>query len=94
MDEPGEQAMLKITTNGVLHGDRVDLERSVHELPDGAEVSVTITQRELSLEEKRKLIDRLCGAWADDPTIPGVFEEILRERQSAASRDVSFDDPS
>jgi len=86
--------MVQVTANGILHGDRVDLERSVHELPDGARVSITISPRELTLDEKRKIADELCGAWADDPSIPGIFEEIFRDRRKSIGRDIDFDDPS
>lgn len=86
---------MEVTANGVLHGDRIDLDRPVRDIPDGAEVSITIKRKELSLEEKRKIASELFGAWADDPSIPGIFEEIQRDRERPSTRpEVNFDDPS
>jgi hypothetical protein len=48
----------------------------------------------LSLEEKRTLLDDLCGAWAGDSTIGPIFAEIEQERRQTTPREVSFDDPS
>lgn len=58
---------------------------------DELEVS---TKPELSLAEKRRLVDKLCGAWADDDSIPAIFAEIERERKASMPRPVNFDETS
>ena len=75
---------------GIIRGKRIELEREP-ELPTGSVVLVQIQPKPLTLEEKRRLADALCGAWADDPSIPSVFQEIERQRTLAAPREVSFD---
>jgi hypothetical protein len=45
----------------------------------------------LSLERKREIVHELSGVWADDPSIPAIFDEILRERHASRPRQVSLD---
>jgi hypothetical protein len=75
---------------GIIRGRRIELEREP-ELPTGSVVLVQIQPKPLTLEEKRRLADALCGAWADDPSIPSVFEEIERQRMVTVPREVVFD---
>jgi hypothetical protein len=84
---------VSINVRGVIHGRRIELE-SEPGLPPGVPVLVRIEPQLLSLEEKRQLLDDLCGAWARDPTIEPIFAEIEQERRQATPREVSFDDPS
>jgi len=82
---------MAIKVNGVIHGTRVELEEKP-DLPDGAAVVIEIEPRELTLEEKKDRVDQLCGAWADDPSLTPIFQQIERERQQPSTRQVSFDD--
>ncbi len=52
-------------TQGIIAGRYIEL---LHEtdLPEGLPVTVNIHPDSFSLEEKRKLIDELCGSWSDD----------------------------
>lgn len=75
---------------GIIRGKRIELEREP-ELPTGSVVLVQIQPKPLTLEEKRRLADALCGAWADDPSIPSVFAEIERQRTLTTPREVSFE---
>jgi hypothetical protein len=84
---------VSINVRGIIHGKRIDLE-SEPDLPPGVPVLVRIEPQPLSLEEKRNLLDDLCGAWSGDSTIDPIFAEIEQERRQATPREVSFDDPS
>lgn len=75
---------------GTIKGNRIELERDAG-LPTGAMVNVEIESGALTTEEKRRLIDGLCGTWSEDPSITSVFEEIARERLSTLARETTFD---
>lgn len=59
------------------------------QIPDGKEVEVRI-ETEMNKEEKRRLAANLCGAWADDPSIDSIFEEIEKERHKYPGREVDL----
>lgn len=86
--------VMHANVNGKIHGDRIDLDRILNEFPDGADVTVSVTAREMSIDEKHRVIDALCGSWRDDASIGPIFEEIARERAASAERSVNIDDPS
>jgi hypothetical protein len=46
---------------------------------------------DLSLARKREILRELSGVWAGDPSIPAIFDEILRERHASTPRAVSLD---
>lgn len=75
---------------GIIYGQHLTLSRPTG-LPNGSAVMVEIRSVPLSLEQKRMLIDRLCGAWGKDESLPRIFEEIAEERHHSASREVNFD---
>lgn len=60
-------------------------------LSDGLLVIVNIKANPPSLEEKLKLIDKLCGSWKNDSSIESVFAEIGNQRHKNKSREVIFD---
>lgn len=76
--------------HGVIHGKQIELERAP-DLPSGSIVLVQIEPQPLTLEEKRELVDSLCGAWSDDPSIEPIFAEIEQQRDTIAPRKVQFD---
>ncbi len=78
---------------GIVNGRKVDLDHEV-DLPAGTVVNVRLETEDPALAAARDLIDSGCGAWADDPSIPIIFEEIIRERHSRPYRPVDFDVPS
>lgn len=86
---------MEMTLEGTVNGNlkQINLDRELN-LPAGTRVSIKIktkNKKKLTLEEKRKLVDKFCGAWADDPSINKVFEEIDRERHQDFPREVDFD---
>ena len=44
----------------------------------------------LSLTQKQNLVDQLCGAWAEDQSVPPIFQDIEQQRLLSKPREVSF----
>ncbi len=59
---------------------------------NGLPVIVDIRPESFSLEEKRRLIDELCGSWAGDSSLNPIFTEIGRVRCDSRPREVNFFD--
>ena len=74
---------------GTIDGKRIELAQETG-LPSGAQVLVVIHPQPLSLAEKRRLVDVLCGAWAEDVSLGPIFTEIEQERVASQSREVDF----
>ena len=55
--------------------------------------SLLSQQKKRSLEEKRDIIESLCGSWADDKSIDAVFKEIDLQRHVYQGRKIDFDVP-
>ncbi|MCF8373328.1 MAG: hypothetical protein K9H64_17045 [Bacteroidales bacterium] len=64
---------------GVILGKTIELLHKT-DLPDGLPVMVNICAESLSLSEKRKLVDELCGSWAGDSSLKSIFMEIENDR--------------
>ncbi|MGH2521542.1 MAG: hypothetical protein ACRDH2_03465 [Anaerolineales bacterium] len=75
--------------HGIIHGKQIELERETG-LPSGSAVIVQIQPKPLTLEEKRRLLHRLSGAWADDTSLIAIFNEIEKQRSLTTPRDVNF----
>lgn len=80
--------------NGILRGNRVELDRPIADLPDGSEVSLDVRLRVSGDASAKTHIRELCGVWADDPSIEPVFREIEDARRLTTGRPVNLDDPS
>jgi len=72
---------------GTIHGNHIELEQSPS-VPDGSLVLVSIEPLLVSDEERRSRILSLRGAWKNDPSIPGIFDEIAQERHAHHGRDI------
>lgn len=79
---------MTITLKGKIEKHAIKLPEWVY-IPDGAEVRVKI-ETEMTKEEKRSLAKNLCGAWADDPSIDSIFEEIEKERHKYPGREINL----
>ena len=55
--------------------------------------SLLLRQRKKSLEEKKNIIESLCGSWADDKSIDAIFKEIDLQRHIYSGRKINFDVP-
>lgn len=75
---------------GIIKGRRIELDRETG-LNDGARVDVRIEHSTPPLDELRRRVDALCGAWGADESLGVVFDEIERARLTAAPREVRFD---
>jgi hypothetical protein len=64
---------------GIIRGRQIELEREAG-LPLGSAVIVNIQPKPLTLKEKQRLVDLLCGAWADDASLWPIFAEIEHQR--------------
>ncbi|MBI5653413.1 MAG: hypothetical protein HZC40_23655 [Chloroflexi bacterium] len=78
---------------GIVRGKQIELDREIG-LPFGSVVMVDIQTKPLTLDEKRNLVDALCGAWASDASTLSIFVEIERQRAITPPREVNFDAPS
>ena len=79
-----------LTVRGIVNGNQIELDSETG-LPSGTTVMVTSHTAPLTLEQKRVLVDELCGTWADDSSVQEIFAEIARERHDALPRNVEFD---
>ncbi len=79
--------------HGIIAGKRIELEEETG-LPDGSPVIVQIQLTNSDLDRRRRMIEALCGAWADDPSLVNIFAEIEQQRDQARPRDTDFDAPS
>lgn len=75
---------------GVIIGRYIEL-LSETDLPDGLSVTVDIRPESFSLGEKRRLVDELCGSWANDDSLNPIFAEIECNRRNSTPREVNFD---
>lgn len=75
---------------GVVVGRHIELLYET-DLPDGFPVTVDIRPESFSLGERRRLIDELCGSWADDDSLNLIFAEIGHGRRNSTPREVHFD---
>ncbi len=55
--------------------------------------SLISPQKKKSLEEKKNIIESLCGSWADDNSINAIIKEIDLQRHAYLGRKVNFDVP-
>jgi len=74
----------------VIDGKHIELEHETG-LPAGSPVLVQIQSTALDVEAKRQVIDALCGAWADDPSLAEIFADIQRQRAQTTPRPVDYD---
>jgi hypothetical protein len=74
---------------GIIKGKYIEL---THEtgIPDGMTIVVDIHVLTLPFQEQLALVDHLCGAWAQDPSIPKIFAEIDEQRHQSRSRTIPF----
>jgi hypothetical protein len=84
---------MEMQLHGIIDGKHIELEEETG-LPAGSAVIVQIQPSGTDLAIRRHMIEALCGAWADDPSIAAIFADIERQRDQATPRDFDFDAPS
>lgn len=57
-------------------------------------VSILLSRKKkIGLDEKKNIIESLCGSWAGDKSIDAIFKEIDLQRHAYSGRKVDFDVP-
>ena len=80
---------IALQISGTIKGKQIELEDDAG-LPFGSPVVVRIEPKPLSLEAKRRLVDTLCGSWADDASLREIFAEIEQRRATTPPRAIDF----
>ena len=75
---------------GIVNGKSIELEHETG-LPVGSQVIINILPVSLSLNEKLKRAESLCGTWAGDPSLDAIFAEIEQQRDTAIARELDLD---
>lgn len=74
---------------GIKRGKSIELSESVDSIADGAEILIelevypnieTKTQQALTNKERLNKLNKLFGAWKNQPDLMETFEEIDKER--------------
>ena len=86
-EEPKKNTM---HVQGIIKGKQIELSRKTG-IPDGMAIMVDIHVVMPTFTEQRQLVDQLCGAWANDPSLSPIFTEIDAQRHRSLPRDISFD---
>ena len=60
---------------GIVNVKSIELEYETG-LPEGAQVIISFLPFSLSLSEKLKQAESLCGTWAGDPSLDTIFAEM------------------
>ena len=77
---------------GIKHGQTIELLEVITNIPDGMEIEIEIPEiRPTSQEDRWASLDRVLGAWKDDPETAAIFAEIDRERHADLGKPVNFD---
>ncbi len=73
---------------GIKRGQTIELDRELN-LPDGCEVVLELRARPvLNLEERLQQLQRLVGAWSNQPDLEAKFASIAEERHQYQGRDL------
>ncbi|MEA5595494.1 hypothetical protein [Rivularia sp. UHCC 0363] len=86
---------------GIKRGQNIELLEQVNNIPDGTEIIIDLkiysepniqNKQSLTDEERLAKLNKLFGAWKDQPDLIEIYEEIDRERHSCRGRNIdSFD---
>ncbi|RAM52068.1 hypothetical protein BLD44_027530 [Mastigocladus laminosus UU774] len=80
---------------GIKRGQTIELLEQINNIPDGTEIivdlEITSTQihekkQSLTDEEKLARLNKLFGAWKDQPELMDVFTEIDKQRHTYRGR--------
>ncbi len=86
---------------GIKRGQNIELLEQINDIPDGTEIIIdfrissdTNTQNKQFLTDEERLakLNKLFGAWKNQPDLMEIYEEIDRERHAYQGRKIdSFD---
>jgi hypothetical protein len=74
---------------GIIKGKYIELAHKTG-IPDGMSIVVDIQVFTPSFQEQLALVDHLCGAWTQDPSIQDIFAEINEQRHQSRPRGIGF----
>ncbi|MEH2280420.1 MAG: hypothetical protein V7K90_03605 [Nostoc sp.] len=82
---------------GIKRGQTIELLEQIHSIPDGAEIIVNleltstkpvVEKLDLTDEEKLAKLNKLFGAWQEQPELIDIFAEIDQQRHTYQGRDI------
>lgn len=82
---------------GIKRGQTIELLEQIHSIPDGAEIIVNleltstkpvVEKLDLTDEEKLAKLNKLFGAWQEQPELIDIFAEIDQQRHTYQARDI------
>ena len=86
---------------GIKRGQNIELLEQINDIPDGTEIIINLTiasdknilnKKSLTDEERLAKLNKLFGAWKDQPELMEIYEEIDKERHTYRGREIdSFD---
>jgi hypothetical protein len=74
---------------GIIKGKVIELAHKTG-IPDGMTIVVDIRMVTPAYRDQLALVEHLCGAWAQDSSIPNIFAEINEQRHQSRPRDIAF----
>ena len=87
---------------GIKRGKNIELLEQINDIPDGTEITVDLeisannksiqNKQSLTDEERLAKLNKLFGAWKNQPDLIEIYDEIDKERHSYRGRKIdSFD---
>jgi hypothetical protein len=86
---------------GIKRGQNIELLEQINDIPDGTEIIINLTissdknilnKKSITDEERLAKLNKLFGAWKDQPELMEIYEEIDKERHAYRGREIdSFD---
>ncbi|MEH2041793.1 hypothetical protein [Nostoc sp.] len=82
---------------GIKRGQTIELLEQIHSIPDGAEIIVNleltytepvVEKLDLTDEERLAKLNKLFGAWQDQPELIDIFAEIDQQRHTYQGRGI------
>lgn len=87
---------------GIKRGQNIELLEQINDIPDGTEIIIdlkissdTNAQNKQSLTDEERLakLNKLFGAWKNQPDLMEIYEEIDKQRHAYRGRKIDpFDD--
>ncbi len=82
---------------GIKRGQNIEILEQINEIPDGTEIIVDLNfssnknveiAQSITDEEKRARLNKLFGAWKDQPELMEIFAEIDKDRHAYRGRSI------
>ena len=82
---------------GIKRGQNIELLEQINDIPDGTEIIIDLkvssdqniqNKQSLTDEERLAKLNKLFGAWKNQPDLMEIYEEIDRERHAYRGRNI------